>query len=302
MPMNYEQFKEHLTRHLQEQYPAPAYEINVRRITKNNGLHLDGLCIFKKGENVSPTIYLDSYYDRYVSGSNLADILGAIAHEYERGMRVAPPVNMVNHMTDAYYETVRSQIIMRLVNYEKNKEILEECPYIRFHDLAITFRWLAHWDEIGISTALITNSELLQWGIDCRQIYQDAVLNTGRIFPAEIHRLRDMIEERVLPDERNDVDLYVLTNTQGINGATCILYKNVLKDFAAVKNSNLYLLPSSIHEMMICPEQEGICENMLLSLVKEANHMVVTMGEVLSDNIYYYDYKKDSIRLIENVL
>ena len=294
--MNYEQFKQCLLSILKEKYPEGEYEINIRQIIKNNGLRLDGLCIFRKMEPVSPTIYLDSYYERYLSGIILADIIFEIEQEYERGMRLKPCLPNV----EAYYEAVRPQIIMRLVNYEKNKEILEDCPHIRFHDLAISFRWLAHQDEIGISTALISYNEMNHWGVSLEQLYEDALVNTERIFPSQINRLKDVMASKGMVSDVGDFDLYLITNLQGINGATCILYKDILKNFARLHRTSFYLLPSSIHEMMICFTDEQISEDMLLALVKEANHMVVTMGEVLSDNIYYYDSEKEELSIIWN--
>ena len=294
--MNYEQFKQFLLSILQEKYPCEEYEIHIRQIMKNNGLRLDGLCIFNKCDPVSPTIYLDGYYERYIGGTILADIIFEIEQEYEKGMRLKPRLPDV----ESYYEAVRSQIIMRLVNYDKNKEILEECPYIRFHDLAISFRWLAYQDEIGISTALISNKEMVRWGVSLKELYEDALINTERIFPAQINRLKDVMASKGMLSEAGDFDLYLITNTQGINGATCILYHDILKNFARLHKTSFYLLPSSIHEMMICFTDEQISEDMLLALVKEANHRVVTMGEVLSDNIYYYDFKKEELSIIMN--
>ncbi|MDO4555906.1 MAG: DUF5688 family protein, partial [Lachnospiraceae bacterium] len=84
----------------------------------------------------------------------------------------------------------------------------------------------------------------------------------------------------------------------GINGATSILYRNILADFARERQQNFYLLPSSIHEMMVCPEDKHFTKKQLLSLVRDANQYVVTMGEVLSDNIYYYDRHTNNISLI----
>lgn len=293
--MNYEQFKQSIVSVLKEKYHEDEYEIHIREVTKNNGIKLDGLCIFKKMEPVSPTIYLESYYEQYIGGTILADIIYGIEREYMRGMSLKPCLPDV----EAYYETVRSQIIMRLVNYDKNKEILTQCPHIRFHDLAITFRWMAHQDDIGISTALISNHEVEMWGITIDQLYEDAMINTERLFPSRIGKLKDVMASKGMVSEESGFDLYLITNEQGINGATCILYKDILKNFSLLHNNSFYLLPSSIHEMMICFADEQISSDMLLSLVKEANHMVVTMGEVLSDNIYYYDLNNHRITMIE---
>lgn len=283
--MNYEEFKVSVEKYMKQQFPKEDYEVSIRKVTKNNGLSLDGLCIFKKGVNASPTIYLESYYDLYKKGKILADVLQMIEGEYYLGMEKAPKLPYPGEN----YETVKNRIIMRLINYEKNAEILQECPFIRIYDLAISFRWLAHQDDIGISTALITYSEMERWGITKEQLFRDASANTPRIFPAHFAKLRDVVKDSGFEMEQADVELFVVTNEQGINGATSILYSDLLENIAQTIGSSYYLLPSSIHEMMICPAEERIGPSMLLSLVKEANHMVVTMGEVLSDNIYYYD-------------
>lgn len=294
--MNYQQFKQFILFILREKYPQNQYEVHIRQITKNNGLHLDGLCIFQKEDPVSPTIYLDSYYEKYLNGTIMTEIIASIEKEYERGMKLKPCIGNV----ESYYEAVKEQIILRLVNYDKNKEILEDCPHIRFHDLAVTFRWLAYQDEIGISTALISNKELERWGISIDRLYEDAVLNSERLFPVHISKLKDLMASKGVFAEEGEFELYLITNEPGINGATCILYRDVLKDLAKTFKSSFYLLPSSIHEMMICFEDEQISERMLLSLVKDANHLVVTMGEVLSDNIYYYDRNKEELFMIAN--
>lgn len=293
--MNYNEFKESVLKHIRENYPEEGYDVSVRKVTKNNGMTLDGLCIFPKGINSTPTIYLEPYYEQYKKGTILADILHKIQMEYNRGMELSPSFLT----TEPGYETVRNQVIMRLVNYDKNAEILQECPYIRFHDLAITFRWLAHQDEIGISTALITYKDMARWGIERSRLYQDACRNTPRIFPSKVARLKDMLEDGDILVESADVELYVVTNEQGINGATCILYGNLLDQIGRRLGGNYYLLPSSIHEMMICPDVEPVTRSQLLSLVKEANHMVVTMGEVLSDNIYHYDLEHRILSMIQ---
>lgn len=294
--MNYIEFKTCVKEQLAEYFPTEYYEIHIREVIKNNGLHMDGLCIFAKDHSLSPTIYLNRYYEYYKEGMLLADIIKDILKEYQMGLKNKPEFNC----EQSYYEAVNDRVIMRLVNYEMNKEILEDCPYVLFHDLAVTFRWLAFVDEVGISSALISNKELMQWGIGKDRLYKDAIDNTKRLFPATITNLRKLMEDKGVPSEQGDFDLYVLTNTQGINGATCVLYNQVLKEFARRHKCGFYLLPSSIHEMMICMDEPCITEQMLLSLVKEANHMVVTMGEVLSDNIYYYDYESDIITMIKN--
>ena len=293
--MNYEKFKEVLLENLEKEYPADEYDLVIRRVLKNNGMQLDGLCIFKRGKMASPTIYLENYYQKYKNGMLLVEIIEAIKKEYEDGMNHAPAFGNIH----SGYEMVKDHLILRLINYEMNQQILMDCPHIRFHDLAVSFRWLAHHDKIGISTALISNSDMERWGITTERLYEDALFNTQRIFPSKISSLESMVQVTGIELEKGDFELYVLTNNHGINGATCILYDDVLAEFADTIESDFYVLPSSIHEVMLCPVREPVTEEMLLSLVSEANRMVVSMGEVLSDHIYYYNRRKKHLFLIK---
>jgi len=100
-------------------------------------------------------------------------------------------------------------------------------------------------------------------------------------------------------DNSNSLKMYVLTNSLRINGANTILYKDVLRKFAKKLDSNLYILPSSIHEVILVPATSGVSPITLLKLVKDANEYAVTKEEWLSDNIYFYNYDADVISLVE---
>lgn len=80
------------------------------------------------------------------------------------------------------------------MNYKKNEEILEDCPYLKLYDLALTFRWVAHSDDIGISTALVTNQEMEAWGISMNELLLAARENTPRLFPAQMVDMDEMIQ------------------------------------------------------------------------------------------------------------
>lgn len=194
------------------------------------------------------------------------------------------------------FENVRGKIIYRLVNYEKNKELLEDCPHRRLHDLAVTFRWVAHIDDDGVSTSLITNRQVKEWGITVNDLVLAAQQNTPRLFPAKIIDMEEMLAGKVsfilYPSA---IPMYILTNEQEINGASALLYGDVLKDFADKKGTDMYILPSSIHEVILLPSDRINDPTKLLSMVHDANTTVVSIGDVLSDSVYYYDRKTDHI-------
>lgn len=105
--------------------------------------------------------------------------------------------------------------------------------------------------------------------------YRTALFNTIRKFSSKLNSLTDVItdcikqnisdkmageikkELEVLESVEDRVDMYILTNNTGINGAACMLYDDVIKNFAKVKNRNAFILPSSVYELMLVPEQQN---------------------------------------------
>ena len=102
--------------------------------------------------------------------------------------------------------------------------------------------------------------------------------------------LSDIIEE--------EIPLFVMSNGDYMNGASVILYKDVLRDFAKYMEHDLYILPSSIHEVIILLDNEyAKAPEELARMVRETNRIVVDREEILSDHVYYYDREKDEIRI-----
>lgn len=324
--MNYEEFLEYIKENLaevmeQKEYigkeetskdkdkSETSYEVELHKIIKNNGIILDGLTIRKKGECMSPNIYLNSYFESYQMGKPLSVIMEEIIYIYESAK--AEKVFEIADIKD--FSAVKNKIVLRLVNYEKNKEQLKNCPHKKYLDLAVTFRYIASKDPVGIASSLISNAEFKLWNVQLEELYQIALFNTMREFPWQMKSLAKVISDYLkdnlpdnLPDEvfadiekvrdkENGVSMYVLTNDAGINGATCILYDNVIKHFAKVQESNIFILPSSIHEVMLVPENTETEPEFLTNLVVEANQSAVGLIDLLSDNIYYYDREKEQI-------
>ncbi len=272
--------------------------VNIVSVTKNNSISLDGITIVKGGGNISPTIYLNKYYEEYLEGKSIISIINDIV-----SIRIFNEGN-IEFEAEAIddYNKIKQNIIVRIVNYEKNKLQLENCPYIPFNDLAITFRWLAHKDDVGIATSLISNNEIERWDVSIGELYRVAIENSRRIFPAKITNMKALFNEYIeecreyIDDYKDDqIKLYVLTNEIGINGATSMIYKDILKKFADQKESNLYILPSSVHEVIIVPEIYVDDKDYLKEIVKSANKTVVGLMDVLSDTVYYYNRSDNNI-------
>lgn len=197
------------------------------------------------------------------------------------------------------YGEIRPKIFYRIVSIRDHQPLIDRCPHIRFFDMAITFRWLVHENEDGISSALIEYDHLEYWGISEEEIIQTAVRNTPRLFPAQRCRILDIIRQW-LDLGGPDLPLYVLTNSRGINGASVMFYKDILKEFGEEIDQDFYILPSSIHEVLLIGKEEVKDPKDLAQIVLEANQTVVSKEEFLSNQVFYFDRSKGEI-LIANL-
>lgn len=290
--MNFEEFMAWVKENITSKDWKETSQVQISVVKKNNGVSATGLFIRENGQDISPILYLDDYYIHYQNGELLENIIRNIRADYDKKVQMAA-VKIPNLQE---FENIRGRVIYRLVNYEKNKEILEDCPHRRLHDLAVTFRWVAHIDNDGVSTSLITNRQVKEWGVTISDLILTAQQNTPRLFPAKIIDMEEMLAGMVsfilYPSA---IPMYILTNEQELNGASALLYGDILKDFANKKGADMYILPSSIHEVIMVPADRIDDPKGLSSMVHEANTTVVSTGDVLSDSVYYYDRKKDQI-------
>ena len=267
--------------------------ITINHVIKNNGCEMDGLVIMEKGKDIAPTIYLDSFYELYTNGENIKNIIRQIEVIYEQNKNnVRFDVNILKH-----FDTIKDKIVYKVVNYRSNEKLLEQVPHKRILDLAVVFYCLLD-NEYGRSaTALIYNNNLKNWNVTIDDVYKAALKNTPDLLHSKISSMAALFEKCGVNVDGEEVDLkdyvpsdmYVLTNESKLNGAACILYENVLYDFAQKLGADLYILPSSVHEVILLPKLSMFEKDELVNMVKEVNTEGVAADEVLSDHVYEYN-------------
>lgn len=267
--------------------------ITINHVIKNNGCEMDGLVIMEKGKDIAPTIYLDSFYELYTNGENIKNIIRQIEVIYEQNKNnVTFDVNILKH-----FDTMKDKIVYKVVNYRSNEKLLEQVPHKRILDLAVVFYCLLD-NEYGRSaTALIYNNNLKNWNVTIDDVYKAALKNTPDLLHSKISSMAALFEKCGVNVDGEEVDLkdyvpsdmYVLTNESKLNGAACILYENVLYDFAQKLGADLYILPSSVHEVILLPKLSMFEKDELVNMVKEVNTEGVAADEVLSDHVYEYN-------------
>ena len=140
-----------------------------------------------------------------------------------------------------------------------------------------------------------------QLGVNEEQLFKMAAENTRRIFPPRITSMNEVICEMFMKDGMPqeiaemmigempaDKSMWVISNDRGINGAVSMLYEDKLHTLATEMESDLYILPSSVHEVIAVSTSMGD-PNELAEMVAEINMDQVALEERLSNQVYHYD-------------
>lgn len=303
-----EQVKEQIRDFLPEKF-ADA-DVTLNQIIKNNDSILDSLIIKTEESNISPTLYLNPYFEQIKDGAELNDVLAMIAVTYEK--------NYIDHDMDVSsvtdYERVKDKIVCKLINGEANTQFLQDKPYTKIEDLAAIYQIVMNQNEEGTATITISDNLMERYGITLEELHEQALSNMELLQPfsfksmnetvlemfamdlaqehgIDMEQARDMATQ-MLPDTTDT--MYVLTNETKVNGASEILRDDVRQEIAD-KIGDFYVLPSSIHETLIIPKSAGMDRKELEQMVKEVNQTQVLPEERLSDHVYEYDAKEHDL-------
>lgn len=293
----YQNFLEKLVNGLSRHY-GEQYKIKITQVKKNNGVIHSGITITYQDSNISPTIYMEELYERYLDGEPLSDIMRKIMRIYD-DCKIEGTVD-TQFICD--FEKVRDRIVYKLIGYETNRELLRETPHIPFLDMAIVCYVSLFHDRLGSTSVLIRNDTYHMWGIDEKELLALAEKNTPRILPADLVDMRREVKNAAgeAYEEREEAYMYLLTNRRRQYGAACILYPQVLAEFAGRTGKNFYILPGSVHEMILVPERRGLQVQAFREIVRSVNRTQLCPEEVLTDSVYFYDRKKEKILILDN--
>ena len=272
-----------------------GYAVSNHQVRKNNGVVLNAITIRTEASNIAPSIYIEHFYDDVESGSkSMDDVAGEICKAYEQNDH---PLGFdVNTFID--YESVKDRIIYRLVNYEKNMDQLADVPHDRYLDFAVIYCVLISMDGSGTTgTITVTNDHLTMWGIGKYELVKLADKNTPHLLESDLMSMENLLISMMLGEDtvsdKNGLlppgkEMYVLSNKSKVNGATCLLYPGLLAKIADEFGRDFYVLPSSVHETILIPDDKKMDPAVLTDMVKEVNSTQLLPSEVLSDHAYFY--------------
>lgn len=290
--MDYNEFVNQLQMELQRCL-GEAAKVAFHQITKNNGVCRDCLLISEKGQNVSPAIYLEEYFRTVKAGVEIRQIAEKIKKVYlECRGRVPLDAKMFED-----FEKVKDGLLCRLINRDKNQKLLSKIPFVPYLDLAVVFYYMLETENFGSGTVLINFEHMKLWNVEQEELYQIARENTKHILPCRLYGMQDILQEMMTEKELlrypfSEIPMYVLTNEKKYFGACGIMYDSVLEQAANKLKDSFYVLPSSVHECIVIPQEEADDPQELAAMVRDINRTQVLPEEILSDRIYHYDSKK----------
>lgn len=297
--MNYENFLEKIKEQIEAYYDEDT-QVFIHKVIKNNNLEMDGLSILPKDQHLSPAVYLNDYYQMYLDGKNFDDIIDDILSVFDDS-----PPNIPFQIEDFKdFSKVKHHIVYKLINFNANKKLLQTTPFHRILDLALVFYVIFPTEGLESATILIQKEHLHLWNISHDTLFQIAKENTPRILKPQLKKMSDLIEEFVLEEYPNSeealrkfipnpaddeaIPMYVLTNHLRLNGSAVFLYDGILEAFSQKYDMDIFILPSSIHEVILVPANGMIGKEALRRMVKEVNAQEVAKQEQLSNQVYIF--------------
>ena len=307
--MNYEEFKtkvkEEFMNFLPEEYQH--LQLDIRPVEKVNVVK-DGMSFVNNEKNhwVSPTIYLDDMFQNYQKVGNCQEVFVRVAEVVTKAFNNSP----VKEQLD--FAKAKDNIVFQLINSKQNKELLKSLPHRELHDLSIIYRWVVGRDEEGIQSAVIRNEHMEHLGLNEEQLFKLAEENYKRLLPPtmctmdevmrDVYLAEGVPEEMVkhlLPKHTFEETIWIISNEIKINGAASMLYDDMLQEIAKNMDSDLYILPSSVHETLAVSVNLGDPYK-LAKMVNEVNMNDVDLGDRLSNQVYHYDRELHKLTMATN--
>ena len=311
--MNYEEFKERVQSELKN-YLGEGFEdikVDIRETMKVNRI-VDQITVSNiPGHGpAAPSFSAESLYHSYQLSDDFDNTMNEIVGLVKKSMEKLPNTPIKDGIK---FDNVENNIFFTLVNTDQNRDLLETVPHREVEDLSVIYRWNVGGDNEGLYTNMVTNQFAEQLGKSEEDLYKLATANTKVLFPSTVKNMNDVISEMIFGDDELDPlmaeefrksmkempkekTMYVISNEASLFGAASILYDENLHNLAEKLDSDLYILPSSTHEVIAISDKFGTPEE-LAEMVYEINMEQVDLADRLSNQVYHYDKDARTLKL-----
>ena len=281
-----EAMMEELVKEVQE-IAGEEYELTVSEKRKNNGTVYTAVEVYKKGSPLAFCVYVDAFMNlierKEATVREVAEEIYAIASQ-----KMPTPVNdLAKNLKNPDY--VLQHVECEVVNYNSNAALLEKVPHEKVMDLAVIYRVLGGEDRASI---LISNELLGYLNIGADELRRAALENTEKNGFVISSMVKELSNLGVTVEDNEMIDFVIYKN--GGLGATALLYPKIFEPLAEKAGGDLYIVPSSIYELIALPKFMSVEE--VRDTVRRVNREVVDEELYLSDKVYLY--KKESGEIV----
>ena len=210
--------------------------------------------------------------------NNFIEVQNAIADKYGKQVKTIAMCNVAEGTEEEYLERLIDSgcelIIATSYNYGVTmKKLAEKYPDIEF----------------CMATCSNANEEprLENYHTFMGAIYQGRY--TAGV--AAGMKLQELIDNGTIQESSEMPTFFVVTNTERIDGAGVIFYPEFMDNMGELLGNDFFILPSSIHQMLILPDDGQVDAEMLRDMVKEVNATQVAPAERLTNDVYHFDTK-----------
>ncbi|MBE5841325.1 MAG: hypothetical protein E7304_07970 [Butyrivibrio sp.] len=275
-------------------------EVENRLVDKVNETY-DAFTIKHTGSDVGVNISVTEAYRAYATDeADINTIANAMVNRTVEALLNAPVISEgINDIQN--YDVMKNKLVMEVVSAETNAELLATVPHKDIEDMAVVYRFDVK-DIVGEgATVIVTNKMLDNYGITPEQLHADAVKNAPEIRPIVIQGMAEVLAKQMgvedmemlglnIPPEQEQI--FVASVPDNVHGAGILAYEDFMdKASERVGNQSFFILPSSIHELLIVPDNGMMDLHSLEQMVREVNATTVDPSEKLTDNVYHYDAK-----------
>ncbi len=298
--MSFDEFKDKIVEGIRDFLPDSfkEAEISLNDVTKNNDTRLTGLTIRNNASEISPTIYLEQFYDKFKNGFSLNELMEDIANiRVDRGIDTALSKNFsVDMLTNL--EMIKDKITCKLLNREMNEDYLSNKPFTAVEDLAVVYMVDLGGGPNRHMSTVITDKLMEMYGLTTPELHSIAMDNLAKTeisFRSMMDVIREMMHPGMMPENEPDffgadeMPIYVLNTKDMFNGARAILDTRTMDDIAQKLNGDFIVIPSSINECIILPMRDALNREDMDGMIRDVNSTQVAAEERLSDHIYMYD-------------
>lgn len=298
--MNYQEFRDEVKKNIGMYLNTSGMEnakVEIETVQKINK-KLEGLKLVIENSKVCPIYYMDNLYKDYLSNGNFNLTMVELIEKLKFSEMERPDF-------DLDFNKIKDKVILELVNSENNKGLLENIPHRNIADLSVIYRWIIDANNYGITSAIVTNQVAEEINLSENDLFKSASENLKKTSPATIKSLEEVVmgimnDQPEKNDQGIEIDdpdsIYVISNTRKRYGAAAILDTELMSNIAEQMDSNIYILPSSIHGCLLVSDRFGEPEQ-LQQMAREVNSTEVDIKDKLSDNLYVFDKDTKKIEI-----